>query len=95
MICHVLSTPSGMKLCAKWMKTFITEMPIEFIPQPSRSGRHATRSDNQPRLCDQMHLQEANINREIRRNGAVSAFVHVISEIVQNRLARRREPVRF
>ena len=29
---HVLSEQSGMKLCADWLKTFIPEVPIEFIP---------------------------------------------------------------
>jgi putative NIF3 family GTP cyclohydrolase 1 type 2 len=28
---HVVSEQSGMKYCAEWLKTFITEVPIEFI----------------------------------------------------------------
>lgn len=29
---HVLSEQAGMKLCADWLKTFISEVPIEFVP---------------------------------------------------------------
>ena len=29
---HVVSEQSGMKLCAEWLKTFIPEVPIEFVP---------------------------------------------------------------
>jgi putative NIF3 family GTP cyclohydrolase 1 type 2 len=29
---HVVSEQSGMKYCADWLKTFITEIPVEFIP---------------------------------------------------------------
>lgn len=29
---HVLSEQSGMKLCADWLKSFIGEVPIEFVP---------------------------------------------------------------
>jgi putative NIF3 family GTP cyclohydrolase 1 type 2 len=29
---HVSSEQAGMQECARWMKTFITEVPIEFIP---------------------------------------------------------------
>jgi putative NIF3 family GTP cyclohydrolase 1 type 2 len=29
---HVPSEESGMKECAKWLKTFVPEVPIEFIP---------------------------------------------------------------
>jgi putative NIF3 family GTP cyclohydrolase 1 type 2 len=29
---HVLSEQSGMKLCADWLKTFVSEVPIEFLP---------------------------------------------------------------
>jgi putative NIF3 family GTP cyclohydrolase 1 type 2 len=29
---HVLSEQSGMRLCAEWLKTFIDEVPVEFIP---------------------------------------------------------------
>jgi putative NIF3 family GTP cyclohydrolase 1 type 2 len=31
---HVVSEQSGMKLCAEWLKGFIKEVPIEFIPAP-------------------------------------------------------------
>jgi putative NIF3 family GTP cyclohydrolase 1 type 2 len=29
---HVVSEQAGMKYCAEWLKTFVTEVPIEFIP---------------------------------------------------------------
>ncbi|HZU28011.1 MAG TPA: Nif3-like dinuclear metal center hexameric protein [Bryobacteraceae bacterium] len=29
---HVLSEEAGMDECARWLKTFITEVPVEFIP---------------------------------------------------------------
>jgi putative NIF3 family GTP cyclohydrolase 1 type 2 len=29
---HVVSEQAGMKYCAEWLKTFITDVPIEFIP---------------------------------------------------------------
>jgi putative NIF3 family GTP cyclohydrolase 1 type 2 len=29
---HVLSEQAGMKLCAEWLKGFIKEVPIEFVP---------------------------------------------------------------
>ena len=29
---HVISEENGMNECARWLKTFITEMPVEFIP---------------------------------------------------------------
>jgi putative NIF3 family GTP cyclohydrolase 1 type 2 len=32
LIGHVLSEQSGMKLCAEWLKSFISEVPIEFVP---------------------------------------------------------------
>jgi putative NIF3 family GTP cyclohydrolase 1 type 2 len=28
---HVLSEQGGMMLCAKWMKEFVSEVPIEFV----------------------------------------------------------------
>ena len=29
---HVPSEEAGMKECARWLKTFVTEVPVEFIP---------------------------------------------------------------
>jgi hypothetical protein len=29
---HAISEENGMLECAKWLKTFITEVPIEFVP---------------------------------------------------------------
>ena len=29
---HVVSEQAGMKYCAKWLRGFIPEVPIEFIP---------------------------------------------------------------
>ena len=29
---HMVSEQAGMKFCAEWLKSFITEVPIEFIP---------------------------------------------------------------
>jgi putative NIF3 family GTP cyclohydrolase 1 type 2 len=29
---HVVSEQSGMKYCAEWLKTFITEVPVDFVP---------------------------------------------------------------
>lgn len=39
---HVLSEQSGMKLCADWLKGFISEVPIEFVPaaEPFWLPRH-------------------------------------------------------
>jgi putative NIF3 family GTP cyclohydrolase 1 type 2 len=31
---HVVSEQAGMKYCAEWLKSFITEVPVEFIPAP-------------------------------------------------------------
>ena len=28
---HVISEENGMNECARWLKTFITEVPVEFI----------------------------------------------------------------
>jgi len=29
---HVISEENGMNECARWLKTFISEVPVEFIP---------------------------------------------------------------
>jgi len=29
---HVVSEEAGMEYCARWLKTFISSVPIEFIP---------------------------------------------------------------
>jgi putative NIF3 family GTP cyclohydrolase 1 type 2 len=29
---HVVSEQAGMKYCAEWLKSFVTEVPIEFVP---------------------------------------------------------------
>jgi hypothetical protein len=29
---HVPSEEAGMKECARWLKTFVPEVPIEFVP---------------------------------------------------------------
>jgi len=29
---HVVSEQAGMKYCAEWLRTFVSEVPIEFIP---------------------------------------------------------------
>jgi putative NIF3 family GTP cyclohydrolase 1 type 2 len=31
---HMVSEQAGMEYCAEWLKSFITEVPIEFIPMP-------------------------------------------------------------
>ena len=31
---HVVSEQAGMKYCAEWLKGFISEVPIEFVPEP-------------------------------------------------------------
>jgi putative NIF3 family GTP cyclohydrolase 1 type 2 len=31
---HVVSEQAGMKYCAEWLRGFITEVPIEFVPAP-------------------------------------------------------------
>jgi len=43
---HVLSEQGGMILCAEWLKSFITEVPIEFVaaPEPFWSPGHLTQS---------------------------------------------------
>ena len=28
---HVVSEQAGMKYCAEWLKTFVTDVPIEFV----------------------------------------------------------------
>lgn len=33
---HVVSEQSGMKYCAEWLKTFIPEVPIDFVRHPNR-----------------------------------------------------------
>ena len=39
MLNHVVSEQAGMKYCAQWLKTFIPEVPVEFIAaqEPFRS----------------------------------------------------------
>jgi putative NIF3 family GTP cyclohydrolase 1 type 2 len=39
---HVVSEQAGMKYCAEWLKSFITEVPIEFVPaaEPFWSPSH-------------------------------------------------------
>ena len=29
---HVVSEEAGMEECARWLRTFITEVPVEFVP---------------------------------------------------------------
>ena len=29
---HAISEEAGMANCAKWLKTFISEVPVEFVP---------------------------------------------------------------
>jgi hypothetical protein len=29
---HVVSEQGGMKYCTEWLKSFVTEVPIEFVP---------------------------------------------------------------
>lgn len=31
---HVMSEQAGMKYCAEWLRSFVTEVPVEFIPTP-------------------------------------------------------------
>jgi putative NIF3 family GTP cyclohydrolase 1 type 2 len=31
---HMLSEQAGMKYCAEWLKGFVTEVPVQFIPAP-------------------------------------------------------------
>ena len=31
---HVTSEQAGMKYCAEWLRSFVTEVPVEFIPAP-------------------------------------------------------------
>ena len=31
---HVLSEQAGMKYCAEWLKTIVTEVPVQFIAAP-------------------------------------------------------------
>jgi putative NIF3 family GTP cyclohydrolase 1 type 2 len=39
---HVVSEQGGMKYCTEWLKTFLTEVPIEFVParEPFWSPNH-------------------------------------------------------
>ncbi len=32
MIGHMMSEQSGMKYCAEWLKSFVTEIPVEYLP---------------------------------------------------------------
>jgi len=32
LLTHIPSEQAGMEECAKWLKTFISEVPIEFVP---------------------------------------------------------------
>jgi putative NIF3 family GTP cyclohydrolase 1 type 2 len=32
MIGHMMSEQSGMKYCAEWLRPFITEIPVEYLP---------------------------------------------------------------
>lgn len=38
---HIVSEQGGMLNCANWLKTFVTEMPVEFIPAPEPFWRPA------------------------------------------------------
>ena len=29
---HAISEENGMSECARWLKTFVTEVPVEFVP---------------------------------------------------------------
>ena len=31
---HVVSEQAGMKYCAEWLREFVSEVPVEFIPAP-------------------------------------------------------------
>jgi len=31
---HVVSEQSGMKYCAEWLRSFVTEVPVEFVAAP-------------------------------------------------------------
>lgn len=31
---HVMSEQAGMKYCAEWLRSFVTEVPVEFIQTP-------------------------------------------------------------
>jgi hypothetical protein len=35
---HVVSEQAGMKYCAEWLRTFITEVPVELLRRRSRIG---------------------------------------------------------
>lgn len=36
---HDMSEELGMEECARWLKSFITEVPVEFMPAARHSGR--------------------------------------------------------
>ena len=31
---HVVSEQAGMKYCAEWLREFVPEVPVEFVPAP-------------------------------------------------------------
>jgi hypothetical protein len=35
---HAISEDPGMKLCADWLKTSITDLPVDWIPAGEPSG---------------------------------------------------------
>lgn len=39
---HVVSEQAGMKLCAEWLRSFVTQVPVEFVaaPEPYWSPEH-------------------------------------------------------
>ena len=39
---HVPSEQAGMEECVRWMKTFVSEVPVEFVPAPDPFAGHST-----------------------------------------------------
>jgi putative NIF3 family GTP cyclohydrolase 1 type 2 len=39
---HIPSEQAGMEECARWLKTFVNEVPVQFVPTPDPFAAHRT-----------------------------------------------------
>jgi putative NIF3 family GTP cyclohydrolase 1 type 2 len=76
---HIPSEQAGMEECARWLKTFITEVPVEFIPasepfwlpkeQPSETGSLQSRSRKYravPNACNSLMLHSRSMGSVVQ-----------------------------
>jgi hypothetical protein len=40
---HVVSEQAGMKFCAEWLRSFVTEVPVDFVAAPEPCGDSTAR----------------------------------------------------